>query len=200
MRPLNVTTSDNCLLANAVRYAIEPLVGERVSPCQRGFIGGRSILANLVDLDEAMALSVCRSDEGAAIFFDFAAAFPSVEHDFMKAVFRWLCWPPWLLTFIDILYAHNYCHIVLGRSRHQGFDITRGIRQGCPVSPLLFAVAADLLLRRIQHKIPGCTLKAYADDTALVHQNIWRVIGSLEVLLDQYERMSGLALATLASC
>ena len=102
VRRLNVTNSDNRLLANAVRYAIEPLVGERVSPCQRGFIGGRSMLTNRVDLDEAMALSVCRSDEGAAIFFDFAAAFPSVEHDFMKAVFRWLGWPPWLLTFIYI--------------------------------------------------------------------------------------------------
>jgi hypothetical protein len=152
------------------------------------------MLANLVDIDEAMALTACRSDQGAAIFSDFAAVFPSVEHDLMKTVFRWLGWPPWLLTFIDILYAHNYCHIVLGGSRHQGFGITRGIRQGCPLSPLLFAVASDLLLRRIKHRIPGCTLKAYADDTALVHQNMWRAIGSLEVLFDEYERTSGLAL------
>ena len=50
VRPLNETNSDNRLLANAVRYAIEPLVGERVSACQRGFIGGRPMLANLVDL------------------------------------------------------------------------------------------------------------------------------------------------------
>ena len=53
--------------------------------------------------DEAMALTACRSDEGSAIFFDFAAALPPVEHDFMKTVFRWLGSPPWLLTFIEIL-------------------------------------------------------------------------------------------------
>ena len=93
VRPLNVTNTDNRLLANAVRYVIEPFVGQRVTTLQRGFIGGRSMLANLVDIDEAMAYSTCVSDKGAAMFYDFAAAFPSEEHGFMMAVVRRLGWP-----------------------------------------------------------------------------------------------------------
>ena len=43
-------------------------------------------------------------------------------------------------------------------------------------------------------KVPGCTLRAYADDTALVHKNIWSVVGKLQDIFYEYERISGLAL------
>ena len=135
------------------------------------------MLANLVDIDEAMAMSACSSEDGGAMFYDFAAAFPSVEHDFMMEVFRAMDWPAWLLNFVSVLYANLRCQIVLGGSRHCGFAISRGIRQGCPLSPLLFAVAEDLLLRRLVQQIPDGTLRAYADDTAFVHPSIWKVSG-----------------------
>ena len=51
VRPLNVTNADNRLLASAVRILIEPLVASRISHSQRGFIAGRSMIANLIDVD-----------------------------------------------------------------------------------------------------------------------------------------------------
>ena len=49
-RPLNITNFDNRLLANAVRLRIEPILEEWVSPFQRGFLPGRSMLANIIDI------------------------------------------------------------------------------------------------------------------------------------------------------
>eukprot|EP00959_Pyramimonas_sp_CCMP1952_P049616 1036740-Pyramimonas_sp.AAC.1 len=60
----NVTISDNRLLANAVRYLIEPVAGPKSIWPQRGFVAGRNALANLVDIEEAMATCACTSDEG----------------------------------------------------------------------------------------------------------------------------------------
>ena len=54
VRPLNVTNTDNRLIASAVRLLIEPIVGGFITEDQRGFISGRSMLANLLDVDEAM--------------------------------------------------------------------------------------------------------------------------------------------------
>ena len=82
-RPLNVVNCDNRILANAVRLRVEPLLAEWISPQQRGFVPGRSMLANVVDVDHAMMRAALCNDAGVAVFFDFNAAFPGVSHDFL---------------------------------------------------------------------------------------------------------------------
>ena len=48
-RPLNVTNCDNRLIASAVRIALEHKIAPTITQAQRGFLRGRSMLANVVD-------------------------------------------------------------------------------------------------------------------------------------------------------
>ncbi|CAK0878271.1 unnamed protein product, partial [Prorocentrum cordatum] len=86
------------------------------------------------------------------------------------------------------------CELAMGGTRQQGFASTRGIRQGRPLAPLLFAVAPDILLRRIARQVPDRTLRARSDDTALVHPDIWGALPQIEVIPPDFQRMSELAL------
>ena len=74
------------------------------------------MLANLLDIDEAMLLGALRGDGSMAFFFDFAAAFASIEHDFLTEFFKSLGWPKWLLNMVNRLYSRNFCQMVMGGS------------------------------------------------------------------------------------
>ena len=126
------------------------------------------MLANVVEIDLAMMKSALCDEAGMAIFFDFRAAFPSVAHGFLREALAAIGLPPWVLSFVDVLYKQNKCTLVAGGRQHLGFELLAGIRQGCPLSPLLFSAAVDILLRRIARLVPAATIRAYADDVAVV--------------------------------
>jgi len=82
----------------------------------------------------------------------------------------------------------------IGGRRVAGFQIKAGIRQGCPLSPLLFAIVADILLRRLQRTFPHATRKAYADDLAMVVDELLDEGKPIMDMFDEYQMVSGLRL------
>ena len=193
-RPLSIVNTDNRIIANAARLRWEPIFNTWVSNLQRGFLKGRSMLSNVVDVDtEAMTVSL-RDEEGALVLFDFAAAFPSMSHDYLRAVLRHLGLPDELLHLVDALYDANRCVISCKGGVHDGFEVQAGIRQGCPLSPLLFAVTVDLLLRTLEKRLPGCLIRAFADDTAMVLRSFFSEAGEVMRIFRRFGAVSGLRL------
>jgi hypothetical protein len=152
------------------------------------------MLSNVMDVEEAMANGAAQGEEAMAFFFDYASAFPSIEQELLHKFFQHLGWPSWLLRAIKARYWNNFCSICMGGSRFNGFDITRGIRQGCPLSPLLFAIATDLMLRRLGRRFPGSCARSYADDLAMVIKDGVNSLGRLEEFFIDFQAISGLQL------
>merc|ERR1712110_647773 len=69
-----------------------------------------------------------------------------------------------------------------------------GIRQGCPLSPLIFAAVVDVLLRRLAVVFPGDPIKAFADDIGMVVHNFDKVADRLAVEFLEFGRISNLHL------
>ena len=193
-RPLSITNTDNRLIGSAVRMFVEPLVEPSISDEQRGFLCGRSMLSNVLDIEEAMMDVGMTEEEGCAVMFDFQAAFPSVDHGFIHDTLRSRGWPQWTLNFVQLLYSNNYCWLSVGGGRQRGFHVTAGVRQGCPLSPLLFSVISDVLLRKLKRSCPGAVTRAYADDLAMVLPTGVDALGHLEEVFREYELISALHL------
>ena len=79
------------------------------------------------------------------------AAFPSVSHSFLLKSLEYLGLPEGAMNFIRAMYHDNKCYIRLHGQDFAGFSMRGGVRQGCPLSPLLFAVCVDILLRMLEH-------------------------------------------------
>jgi len=67
VRPLNVVNADNRLIANAARLRLEPIFDKWISADQRGFVGGRSLLANVLDVASGMMKSALMEQNAYAV-------------------------------------------------------------------------------------------------------------------------------------
>ena len=102
-RLLALKNADNKIIATVANSKIKATLTRRSNDLQRGFIAGRSFLRNVVELDtHARTLTNDRapSDLPCLAFFDFAAAFASICHDWIFAVLEASGWP---VGFVNVI-------------------------------------------------------------------------------------------------
>ena len=133
-------------------------------------------------------------DRGAIILFDFVAAFPSISQDYMFNLLPATGIPHNALNVIKALYNNNRCTVQTNGVQIPGFTMTAGVRQGCPLSPLLYAICAELLIERIRMELPTALVRAYADDTAVLIQDIWNDVPILARIFEDFGNMANLRL------
>lgn len=83
--------------------------------------------------------------------------------------------PPGLLRVIVALCSECRSLLLFGVVVVGEIVVTGGVKQGCPMSGRLFAMAMDPFLRRLLSRsiVDLMRLTAYADDIALVLANLW---------------------------
>ena len=196
-RPLNLSNSVAKIIAAAINNTLSLLCAATVGPCQQGFIRGRSLIDNVVDV-EATAVGFDRYYTGKSgiMLVDLAAAFPSLSHLFLFWVLDRMGIPDYFREAIRQLYDNNTCDLLLNGARYPGFDIDGGIRQGCPASGSLYALSFDPFLRFLESLFtvgPGvdivirALIRAFADDVAIVLRDILR---SLRTIFSAFQTLA----------
>ena len=84
----------------------------------------------------------------------------------------------------------------MGGSVYDGFAMTSGVREGCPLSPLLFVLVVDILLRTLLDSTPKDTtcIRAFADDVGMVIADACTRLPIVLEVFDHFACVSGLRL------
>ena len=118
-------------------------------------------------------------------FVDYQKAFDSINHNFMWEILRCYGLPDRLIQVLKNLYKNSVCAVNISGTLSNWFKTTSGVRQGCLLSPLLFAIIIDWIMRTFDKESdtsgvtickkrssrePEVSLKEldYADDIALL--------------------------------
>ena len=113
-------------------------------------------------------------------FIDYAKAFDCVDHHKLWEILKEMGIPAHLTCFLRNLYAGQEATVRTGHGTTDWFQIGKGVRQGCILSPCLFNLHAEYIMRnaRLDKAQAGIKIARrninnlrYADDTTLMAES-----------------------------
>lgn len=202
-RPLSLLNTDYKILSKLLAIRLNQFIPSLVHSDQCGFVPGRSTALNIRRLHQIL-LNV--TDPGileGCISLDLRQAFDSLRWDYMFSALRRCHIPDTYIAWVKLLYTNPTARARTGRHISEPYAVARGMRQGCPLSPLLFILAMEPLL----HKLRAHTgekgilrgrvthmVSAYADDLILYFRDMTADFTPIPSIFETLQHHSGLTI------
>ena len=163
---------------------------------------GRSIQDSLHLIREVLK-GIEDGTEAALISLDQSKAFDRVDHRFLATVLETAGFEPEFCRWISMIYHNPQAVVQVNGGRSRASAVERSVRQGCPLSPLLYVLALEPLLRRLRdeetnpalHSVPfagplTAKVSAFADYiTVFISRRL--DIKAAKKTVGEYERIAG---------
>ena len=131
-------------------------------------------------------------------FIDYAKAFDCVDHKKLWKILQEMGIPDHLTCLLRNLYAGPEATVRTGHGPTDWFQIGKGVRQGCILSPCLFNLYAEYIMRnagleeaQANIKIAGRNISnlRYADDTTLMAKSEEKLNSLLMKVKEESEKV-----------
>ena len=186
-RPISLLSADYKILTKALANRLRKVLPLVIHPNQTCAVPGRSIEDNCALLRDISDYAAAKNINCTFLSLDQEKAFDSVDWEFMDQVRASINFGPFFRSTIQCLYQDIQSAIMCNGYITDPFDLHRGVRQGCPLSPLISGL-----------HLPGGPeekLTQYADDTTAIVTDLYSVHKVVEVF-QEYSAASGARLNT----
>ena len=194
-RPISLLNTDYKIIAKILANRIREVIGSVIGPTQAYSIPGRDIGDSIITIKQVVR--DMEEEGGLWLGIDLNKAFDRVDQVFLGRVLEKLGFGTKLRGWVGLLYGGAKSKIKCNGVLTDSFDVKRSVRQGCPMSALLYSMVAEPLAALIANDKRVCgigkgkiSVMQYADDINVMVKSESDVDIVLKHI-ETYERASG---------
>lgn len=179
-RPISILNVDYRLYTSIMARRMEEFLPHLIHNDQTGFIHKRQTQDNIRRTLHIMDYIQQHKERAMILSLDAEKAFDSVSWQYLYKVLVKFSFSESITSTIKALYDYPTARIKINGHLSKPITLQRGVRQGCPWSPLMFALFLEPLAQHIRQneKITGINVNGtehkianYADDVLLYLKN-----------------------------
>ena len=150
-RPLSLLNNDYKIVTKALALRLEKVLPTIISPNQTEYVKARYIGESIRIITDMMSITKKKNIPGLAVFLDFEKAFDSIEWCYLQKCLEAFNFGPKLWQWITVLYNNISSCVLNNGFATKHFNLSRGVRQGCLLSGILFVIGIEILSNAIKH-------------------------------------------------
>ena len=177
-RPISLLPLDYKIIAKVLANRLAIVLPDLISEEQTSGVPGRTITESTNLIRDVVDYVTIEKKPSILLSLDMEKAFDRVNHTFLIRVLKSMDFPVFFIKCIQTLYNDVTSCVRNNGKLTQNVKFQRGVRQGCPLSPLLFLLVGETLTQAIKKQkdfkginIPGplssprdLRISAFADD------------------------------------
>ncbi|KAL3694615.1 hypothetical protein R1sor_008266 [Riccia sorocarpa] len=171
-RPLSLMSLSYKIIAKLVAERIRKYKPDLVDPQQVGFIQGRNITSNLLGL--RLAKDWAKATNQASIFLklDFIKAYDRIDQGFLLQTLEKIGFGTESMKIFRGLTCSGKAKVHVNQDFTGKIAVQRGVRQGCPLAPYLFAISTQVLMDQLNDARARGLIRGIhiSQDKSLLHQ------------------------------